>query len=281
MQIVRRLPAAALFAALSFLLLPGMARADSVGIQLDGRPLVSDTAPVMEEGKTLVPLRALLGPLGAEFDWEPETQTVTASLDGYHIEATVNSHSALVNGEVVTLDVPVRLIAGRTMLPLRFFAEGLGLTVEWDPESRTAFVWTSPSYRAEVASRGGERRIGEYLVSLATAAIGSPYAWGGSSPETGFDCSGFIVYLAGQVGIDLPHTSYGQFQLGIPVALEELAPGDLLFFSTYDDGASHVGIYDGVGAFIHAQNSEVGVVRTALSNPWWSSRYLGARRVFR
>jgi hypothetical protein len=281
MHLTRTLKSAAVSAALSLLLLPGVARAESVAVQLDGRPMGFDAPPIMELGRTLVPLRALLTPLGADFAWEPETQKVTASLHGYQIEAAVNSDTALVNGEAVTLEVPVRLVAGRTMLPLRFFAEELGLDVDWDPESRTAFVWTPPAYREEVASRGAERRMGEYLVTLANAAIGSPYAWGGSSPETGFDCSGFIVYLAAQVGLDLPHSSYEQFQMGLSVALEDLAAGDLLFYATYDDGASHVGIYDGEGGFIHAQNSEVGVVRTSLWNPWWSSRYLGARRVFR
>lgn len=281
MHAARRLSAAALFAALSLFALPGAALAEAIGVQFNGRPLLSDAPPVMEGGRALVPLRALLGPLGAEFDWDPGTRTVTASLGGYRIEATVDGDTARVNGEPVALEVPVRLVGGRTMLPLRFFAEGLGLTVEWDEESRTAFVWTPPALREEAASRGEERRIGEYLVSLASAAIGSPYAWGGSSPETGFDCSGFIVYLGRQVGLDLPHTSYGLFQLGVPVAMDELAAGDLVFFATYDAGASHVGIYDGAGAFIHAQNAEVGVVRTALFSPWWASRYLGARRVFR
>lgn len=274
----RWLIAGAIFA---LVLTPGIARADGIAVYLDGQPLSFDVPPITEQDRTLVPLRAILTPLGASFRWDEDSQSVTVTLGGTQLFMVVGSTQALVNGQPVTLPVPVRVLSGHTMLPLRFLSEEYGLAVEWDEESQSAFLWSPGADRSRTVSRGTERRIGDVAAARAAENIGAPYAWGGTTPETGFDCSGFVVYLAGLMGQELPHTSYDQFTVGVPVSVEELAAGDLVFYSTYDDGASHVGIYDGAGGFIHAQSAEVGVVRTSVWNPWWSARYLGARRVFR
>ena len=116
------------------------------------------------------------------------------------------------------------------------------------------------------------------LLNIAMRFGGVPYVWGGETPA-GFDCSGFVQYVFRQIGINLPRTADVQYELGRKVLQSELQPGDLVFFETYEPGASHNGIYVGDGNFIGA-NSGTGVAVVSLASPYWSTRYLGARRLF-
>jgi cell wall-associated NlpC family hydrolase len=279
---------------LAFSLAPGVARAEStVHVILDGTPLAFDIPPYVDHGVTMVPIRATLTPLGASLTWDGESQTVTANLNGTEIRAVVGSRTATVNGQPFPLAMAVVNHEGRTLIPLRFFAEHLGFQVEWQGETRTVLLTSRAptaavtgkgapeSSRTETVSREATRRLGDQVVVMAAQNIGVKYAWGGVSPETGFDCSGFTYYLGKQVGVELPRTAQEQFTIGMAVNQADLAPGDLVFFTTYADGASHVGVYDGAGGFIHAQSPERGVVRTSMNSEWWAARYLGARRVFR
>jgi cell wall-associated NlpC family hydrolase len=115
------------------------------------------------------------------------------------------------------------------------------------------------------------------LIQDSMQYLGVPYVFGGTSPS-GFDCSGFVQYVFAQEGIYLPRTADAQYECGYAVSTSELVPGDLVFFSTYDVGASHVGIYVGDGNFINASSSR-GVSIASLSSSYWSSTYIGARRV--
>jgi cell wall-associated NlpC family hydrolase len=108
---------------------------------------------------------------------------------------------------------------------------------------------------------------------------GAPYRNGGSDPS-GFDCSGFVSYVFAQQGLALPRTVAEQYDAGRGVPADSLAPGDLVFFSTVAPGATHVGIVVSADLFVHAPSSN-GVVRVErLSSPYWSSRFVGVRRVF-
>lgn len=266
-------------AMLAFALFPHTAWADSVQVVLDGRQLNFDVAPILEDGTTLVPVRGVLTPLGATFSWDQATHSVTVELDGTEIRAAVGSSTALVNGESVHLTKPVINRDGRVMIPLRFFGENLGLGVEWEQESHT--VYMSSRNMSTLAGRGDVNRSGAAAVTIAQENLGSPYAWGGTNPAVGFDCSGFAYYVGQRMGVDLPRTAAEQSEVGTAVSRNSLAAGDLVFFSTYGPGVTHVGVYDGDGGFIHSQSEETGVVRTSLSSSWWSQRYMGARRVFR
>jgi cell wall-associated NlpC family hydrolase len=107
---------------------------------------------------------------------------------------------------------------------------------------------------------------------------GTPYRNGGADPA-GFDCSGFVWYVFAQHGLALPRTVQDQYRVGDNVPIVDLRPGDLVFFSTTVPGPSHVGIVIGGDSFVHAPSS-TGVVRVErLSAPYWSSRFLGARRI--
>ncbi len=113
------------------------------------------------------------------------------------------------------------------------------------------------------------------VVFTALRYLGVPYLWAGENPETGFDCSGLVKYVFALHGVDLPHYSGAQFQLGINVDnIEDLQPGDLVFFG---NPVHHVGIYMGSGYFIHAPQSGDFVRVTRLSE---RVDYAGARRIF-
>jgi cell wall-associated NlpC family hydrolase len=129
----------------------------------------------------------------------------------------------------------------------------------------TASTSTEPSLPVPPSSIGAE------VVSIAMQYLGVPYQWAGADPSTGFDCSGFTMYVFSKVGISLPHLTYSQFAGGTPVPRDQLQPGDLVFF----DGVGHVGIYVGGGNFIHAPQTGDVVKISPLS---YEGSYDGARR---
>ena len=119
-----------------------------------------------------------------------------------------------------------------------------------------------------------EAREEAKVVRFARRLLGVRYAYGGTSPRTGFDCSGFTRYVYAHFGITLPHYSASQFALGRRVSRTRLRPGDLVFF----DGLGHVGLYIGRQRFIHAPHSGTRVSISLLSG-WYRMQYDGARRL--
>jgi cell wall-associated NlpC family hydrolase len=113
------------------------------------------------------------------------------------------------------------------------------------------------------------------VVSIALQYLGIPYVWGGASPATGFDCSGFVMYVFAQVGVYLPHNAAAQWAYGVSVSRDQLAPGDLVFF----EGLGHVGIYIGNDEFVHAPHTGDVVKISSLDEAWYASTYVGARRL--
>lgn len=133
--------------------------------------------------------------------------------------------------------------------------------------------------RLSPAVSRASRPLGDRVVALARRQIGVPYAFGGTSPR-GFDCSGFTQYVYQQAGINLGRMADTQFEQGRRVDRNSLQLGDLVFFSTYEPGPSHVGIYAGNSRFIHS-GSSTGVTASSLQDGYWASRYIGAARVVR
>lgn len=125
----------------------------------------------------------------------------------------------------------------------------------------------------------GARGVDELLMR-ALSLVGTRYRMGGSTPESGFDCSGYVAYLFREVfAIDLPRTSDGMVRYGAPVTRRALLPGDLVFFNTMRRPFTHVGIYVSDDRFIHAPSTG-GHVRTEdLNLSYWVRRWDGARRI--
>ncbi len=114
----------------------------------------------------------------------------------------------------------------------------------------------------------------------ALSLSGTPYKFGGNSPDSGFDCSGFVRYVFSQAAnLTLPHGARAISQLGKSIPVDQLQPGDLVFFNTLKKAFSHVGIYIGEGRFIHAPSSGGGVHIVSMNEAYWAKRFNGARRL--
>lgn len=117
--------------------------AGATSLVVDGMNVQTDVPPVIVDGRTLVPVRALFESLGATVGWEESTQTATATKGSTVISMQIGNATAYVNGVAKTLDVPAQTIEGRTMAPARFVAESLNATVNWDSASDTVKISTS------------------------------------------------------------------------------------------------------------------------------------------
>jgi cell wall-associated NlpC family hydrolase len=117
------------------------------------------------------------------------------------------------------------------------------------------------------------------LVEYALSLQGAPYRWGKESPEEGFDCSGFVMYVYGKHGIRLPRTAREMAHALPPIPKYDLRSGDLVFFNTRGPRYSHVGIYVNHGKFIHAPNRRIGKVLVSnMDSGYWRKHFVGVRR---
>ena len=153
-------------------------------------------------------------------------------------------------------------------------SQGLKVSGYVDESTYTALVG-----REMPAVSRGYSYISRRLISNAMQYIGTPYVFGGNSLYYGIDCSAYTQQIYASVGISLPRTADYQFEVGIPVSRAELLPGDEVFFTTYTYGASHCGIYLGDNNFIHESSSR-GVTISSLNDHYYSTHYIGARRMF-
>ncbi len=150
---------------------------------------------------------------------------------------------------------------------LALFFRSYNFFVDWQPEEGLP----------------GSRPLAEELVAYALQFEGKPYVWGGSDPDSGFDCSGLVYHVFGKFGFKLGRTATDQWEskIGREVSLLELLPGDLLFFSPTQsvDDITHVGIYVGENQYIHAANSERGVVVDPIGTDYFETNCFKAKRV--
>ncbi len=130
------------------------------------------------------------------------------------------------------------------------------------------------SFLSGVASKAGSVVVG------ALNMIGVRYQWGGNSPDSGLDCSGFVRYVfRDTLGMTLPRRAEEMSQVGEKVKMTDLKPGDLVFFNTMRRTFSHVGIYIGDNKFVHSPSTGSKIRVDELDDGYWEKRFTGARRV--
>lgn len=186
----------------------------------------------------------------------------------------------------------LRTGGGTNFNVIRALPKGTAVTiladgVDWAPVQTMDGVngWVSAQYieiRPELSNRagGGSANI-DRMIEYSKQFIGTPYVWAGASPS-GFDCSGFTMYVFKQFGYSLSHNAQAQFGAGTAVASKAaLEKGDLVFFGSSSKSITHVGIYIGNNQFIHAQSYGTPLGITSLSAAYYNTRYVGARRVLR
>jgi cell wall-associated NlpC family hydrolase len=172
---------------------------------------------------------------------------------------------------------PIRTINGKftaeTTKAIRSFQASQKLKSDGIVENKTYYLLMGKNLKE---SSEATQDKAKQITDTAKSFIGVPYKFGGTTPR-GFDCSGFVQYVFDKRKITLPRSADTQYKVGKGIAQRNLQQGDLVFFSTYEEGASHCGIYLEQGKFIHA--SSHGVMISRLDESYWKTRYLGARRV--
>lgn len=120
----------------------------------------------------------------------------------------------------------------------------------------------------------------EEISIQAMSLVGTPYRYGGNTPDSGFDCSGLVRYVVSRAAnVNLPRTTEAMGTRGTPLSREQVASGDLVFFNTTGRANSHVGIYVGQNRFVHAPSTGGTVRLEDMTKSYWASRYNGARRI--
>jgi cell wall-associated NlpC family hydrolase len=182
----------------------------------------------------------------------------------------------------VTLSLPrlQRPVVKAALGPVSVVATlgGHGVSVRATPGSRSK----APSTPRRTA--GGTSASAARVLTTAQRYLGTRYRYGGESPTTGFDCSGFIQYVFGRNGITLPRTSRLQASAGepLPLTVAALQPGDLLLFASTGRGVNHVALYVGDNRILHSSAGAGGVVYDDLDSPrgkWYLKRHVASRRV--
>ncbi len=118
----------------------------------------------------------------------------------------------------------------------------------------------------------------ESIVKTAKSALNAEYRYSGSEPGSGFDCSGLAQYVYAQAGIKIHRTASTQYRNSQKIQKKELLPGDLVFFTTYGPGVTHVGVFIGEKSFIHAPSKGKRVEIADLENVYWKKAFVGAGR---
>ena len=189
---------------------------------------------------------------------------ITGQVDGWY-QIKINGKTGYVSAKYIS-DTKVAETTSRS-----------GSTIK---EEKVTPMEVEEKTEETTSSTASDSNKGTSVVEYAKNYLGCKYVAGGSSPSTGFDCSGFTSYVYKNFGVSLSRSSKGQINDGVAVSRSDLQPGDIVVFNNSGNTAiGHVGIYIGGDNFIHAANPSQGVTITSLSSSYYGKRYVGARRV--
>lgn len=189
---------------------------------------------------------------------------ITGQVDGWY-QIKINGKTGYVSAKYIS-DTKVAETTSRS-----------GSTIK---EEKVTPMEVEEKTEETTSSTASDSNKGTSVVEYAKNYLGCKYVLGGSSPSTGFDCSGFTSYVYKNFGVSLSRSSKGQINDGVAVSRSDLQPGDIVVFNNSGNTAiGHVGIYIGGDNFIHAANPSQGVTITSLSSSYYGKRYVGARRV--
>ncbi|GGF89569.1 hypothetical protein GCM10010912_38380 [Paenibacillus albidus] len=230
-------------------------------------------------GYTLMPLRIISETFGGTVKWEAATRTVRISspIQG---EATIRYGVNLrSNPEAADSSRVLRMLPAGEKVQVIHEADAGWLEVRTS-SGETGYISAKPKY-SDYTSDTLAKRQGEALLTYGEKFLGTPYEFGAAVDQTGtFDCSSFVLHVFKEVlSVELPRVSYNQAKEGTPVGLNDLRPGDLLFFSARGLDIGHVAIYAGDNRILHTYSKELGVHYETLDAKW-KGRFTAARRVF-
>lgn len=215
------------------------------------------------------------GYVSADFAEFSETAEGTYQFDAATSGSDVNLRAAAGTGSAVMKNLKK---AGTAVTVTGVSGQWLRVT---DEGGKTGYVRSDlVRYQRAAATGSAAQTAGDELVQTAMLYKGYAYRWGGMSPSTGFDCSGFVNYVCAQHDITLNRVAQDIYTNdGTAVSKDELQPGDLVFFGWGPYSVTHVGLYIGDGQMIHASTSTTGVILSDLNSSYYTRKYVGAKRV--
>jgi cell wall-associated NlpC family hydrolase len=265
----------------------------------DGSLVSVRSASAGAAGVYLQGVTVLGGRVHADAVFVPAKGTQGARIDGLVVDglaaqAGANDLIPLGAGDYVVTLQAARISKGVGLVGLRVASGGEQIVLapaaaaETSPARRGNPRWSLLGFSSLPAGHGAPvlepfetllqaSAVGSRAVELALQFLGVPYVWGGASPA-GFDCSGLVMYVYGQLGIPLTHYSGAQFHQGTAVASDRLLPGDIVFFHPGTRGPQHEGLYIGNGQFVHAPHTGDVVKISSLADPAYALSYAGAVR---
>ena len=145
--------------------------ASDIDVFIDGNKLQLDNPPIIQSGRTLAPMRAFFEALGAEVNWEDDTETAVGTRDGNTVRIPIGSSWPTVNGQATTIQVPAQIIGGRTYIPLRFVGEALGDEVTWDGTTSTITITSGDGNPKIPTADGAKKELAVHFLDVGQGIV--------------------------------------------------------------------------------------------------------------
>lgn len=259
------------------------ASAKSVTMTVNQQQIMfQSTLPILESGSTMyVPIRPLAEQMGYGISWSSlGNNLVEVSIADEFTSISFRSEDKIaeVNGESVIMPDSPWSYNNTTYIPMRFLIDTMGYEFHYDTYLTKVLPSVNRYAAGSAVGAGAQSVMVNKILNTAKSYLGVPYVWGGTSPS-GFDCSGYINYVFGKHGINLPRTAHQMYK-SLGTLKGSASAGDIVFFSESGKGITHAGISLGNGKYIHASSGKTrGVIISDFSSSWAKRTYVGAKSV--